>query len=49
MAHAPRFGVLVLPNTEWSEVLRCSKHVEDLGFELVSTAADTDGPAQEFS
>ncbi len=38
MAHAPRFGVLVLPNSDWSEILRCSKHVEDLGFELVSTA-----------
>ena len=38
MTHAPRFGVLVLPNTDWSEILRCSKHVEDLGFELVSTA-----------
>jgi len=38
MSHAPRFGVLVLPNTDWSEILRCSKHVEDLGFDLVSTA-----------
>ena len=38
MTHRPRFGVLVLPNSDWSEILRCSKHVEDLGFELVSTA-----------
>ena len=34
MAHTPRFGVLVLPNSDWSEILRCSKHVEDLGFDL---------------
>ena len=33
MAHTPRFGVLVLPNSDWSEILRCSKHVEDLGFD----------------
>ena len=38
MAHTPRFGVLVLPNSDWSEILRCSKHVEDLGFDLVTTA-----------
>lgn len=38
MTHAPRFGVLVLPNSEWPEILRCSKHVEDLGFDLVTTA-----------
>ena len=38
MPHAPRFAVLVLPNTSWDEILRCSKHVEDLGFDLVSTA-----------
>ena len=38
MAHAPRFGVLVLPTSDWSEILRCSKHVEDLDFDLVTTA-----------
>ena len=38
MSHAPRFGVLVLPNVSWSEILQRSKHVEDLGFELVTTA-----------
>mgnify|MGYP001819217258 CR=1 FL=1 len=38
MSHKPRFGVLVLPNSEWPEILRRAKHVEDLGFELVSTA-----------
>jgi alkanesulfonate monooxygenase SsuD/methylene tetrahydromethanopterin reductase-like flavin-dependent oxidoreductase (luciferase family) len=38
MAHTPRFAVLVLPNSDWSEILRCSKHVEDLGFDLVTTA-----------
>ena len=38
MAHTPRFGVLVLPNADWAEILRCSKHVEDLGFDLVTTA-----------
>ena len=38
MAHNPRFGVLVLPNSDWPEILRCSKHVEDLGFDLVTTA-----------
>lgn len=38
MPVGPRFGVLVLPNTEWPEILRCSQHVEDLGFDLVTTA-----------
>jgi alkanesulfonate monooxygenase SsuD/methylene tetrahydromethanopterin reductase-like flavin-dependent oxidoreductase (luciferase family) len=38
MTHRPRFGVLVLPNSDWSEILRCSKHVEDLDFDLVTTA-----------
>jgi alkanesulfonate monooxygenase SsuD/methylene tetrahydromethanopterin reductase-like flavin-dependent oxidoreductase (luciferase family) len=38
MAHHPRFGVLVLPNSDWPEIMRCSKNVEDLGFDLVTTA-----------
>lgn len=38
MSHAPRFAVLVLPNTSWSEILERSKHVERLGFEMVTTA-----------
>lgn len=38
MPHAPRFGVLVLPNTPWPEILQKSRHVESLGFELVTTA-----------
>ncbi len=38
MPHAPRFGVLVLPNTSWSEILQRSRHVEKLGFELLTTA-----------
>jgi alkanesulfonate monooxygenase SsuD/methylene tetrahydromethanopterin reductase-like flavin-dependent oxidoreductase (luciferase family) len=53
MTHPCRFGVLVLPNSEWSEILRCSKHVEDLGFDLVTTAdhfvdwSDTSQPWHE--
>lgn len=38
MSHHPRFGVLVLPNTEWSELLQRSLRVEALGFELLVTA-----------
>ena len=38
MAHAPRFAVLVLPNTDWSDILQRSLHVEELGFDLVATA-----------
>lgn len=38
MSHAPRFGVLVLPNTAWSDILQRSLHVEQLGFELLTTA-----------
>ena len=32
MIYALRFGVLVFLNTDWSEIRRCSKRVEDLGF-----------------
>jgi len=49
MSNPCRFGVLVLPNSEWSEILRCSKHVEDLGFDLVTTAdhfVDWSDPSQ---
>lgn len=38
MSHTPRFAVLVLPNTEWSEILQRSLQVETLGFELLATA-----------
>ncbi len=38
MSHTPRFAVLVLPNTSWSEILERTQHVERLGFELVTTA-----------
>jgi alkanesulfonate monooxygenase SsuD/methylene tetrahydromethanopterin reductase-like flavin-dependent oxidoreductase (luciferase family) len=38
MSLAPRFAVLVLPNTEWSEILQRSLQVEELGFELLATA-----------
>jgi alkanesulfonate monooxygenase SsuD/methylene tetrahydromethanopterin reductase-like flavin-dependent oxidoreductase (luciferase family) len=38
MPHTPRFAVLVLPNTEWSDILKRSLHVEALDFELLTTA-----------
>ena len=38
MPHAPRFGVLVIPNRSWSEILQRSQHVENLGFDLLTTA-----------
>ena len=38
MAHALRFQVLVLPNASWDEVLARVRYVEDLGFDLVTTA-----------
>lgn len=53
MSYAPRFAVLVLPNTSWSEILERSKHVERLGFDLVTTAdhfvdwSDTSRPWHE--
>ena len=33
-----RFHVLVLPNAPWDELLRRFRHVEELGFDLVSVA-----------
>jgi alkanesulfonate monooxygenase SsuD/methylene tetrahydromethanopterin reductase-like flavin-dependent oxidoreductase (luciferase family) len=38
MTHALRFQVLVLPNASWDEVLARVRYVEDLGFDLVTTA-----------
>jgi alkanesulfonate monooxygenase SsuD/methylene tetrahydromethanopterin reductase-like flavin-dependent oxidoreductase (luciferase family) len=38
MTHALRFQVLVLPNAPWTEVLARVRYVEDLGFDLVTTA-----------
>lgn len=38
MTHGLRFQVLVLPNVSWDEMVRRFTHVEDLGFDLVSTA-----------
>jgi alkanesulfonate monooxygenase SsuD/methylene tetrahydromethanopterin reductase-like flavin-dependent oxidoreductase (luciferase family) len=33
-----RFSVLVLPNVEWPELLRRSRHVEELGFDSIGLA-----------
>jgi alkanesulfonate monooxygenase SsuD/methylene tetrahydromethanopterin reductase-like flavin-dependent oxidoreductase (luciferase family) len=38
MTHALRFQVLVLPNASWDTVLARIRHVEELGFDLVTTA-----------
>jgi alkanesulfonate monooxygenase SsuD/methylene tetrahydromethanopterin reductase-like flavin-dependent oxidoreductase (luciferase family) len=38
MTHDLRFQVIALPNAPWDEVLRRVKLVEDLGFDLVTTA-----------
>jgi alkanesulfonate monooxygenase SsuD/methylene tetrahydromethanopterin reductase-like flavin-dependent oxidoreductase (luciferase family) len=38
MTHPLRFQVLVLPNASWTEVLARVRYVEDLGFDLVTTA-----------
>ena len=38
MTHPLRFQVLVLPNAPWDEVLARVRYVEDLGFDLVTTA-----------
>jgi alkanesulfonate monooxygenase SsuD/methylene tetrahydromethanopterin reductase-like flavin-dependent oxidoreductase (luciferase family) len=38
MTHALRFQVLVLPNAPWDTVLARVRYVEDLGFDLVTTA-----------
>jgi alkanesulfonate monooxygenase SsuD/methylene tetrahydromethanopterin reductase-like flavin-dependent oxidoreductase (luciferase family) len=38
MTHAVRFQVLVLPNASWDTVLARIRHVEELGFDLVTTA-----------
>jgi alkanesulfonate monooxygenase SsuD/methylene tetrahydromethanopterin reductase-like flavin-dependent oxidoreductase (luciferase family) len=38
MSHALRFQVLVLPNASWDVVLARVRYVEELGFDLVTTA-----------
>ncbi len=38
MTHDLRFQVLILPNASWAEILSRFKHVEDLGFDLATTA-----------
>ncbi|MGI9421770.1 MAG: hypothetical protein ACR2PA_01080, partial [Hyphomicrobiaceae bacterium] len=38
MSLAPRFGVLVLPNMEWTDYLQRVLNVERFGFEIVTTA-----------
>ncbi len=38
MTHALRFQVIILPNAPWDEVRHRFKQVEDLGFDLVTTA-----------
>ena len=38
MTHPLRFQVLVLPNASWTEVLARMRYVEELGFDLVTTA-----------
>ncbi len=38
MTHDLRFQVLVLPNVPWDEMVRRFTYVEDLGFDVVSTA-----------
>jgi alkanesulfonate monooxygenase SsuD/methylene tetrahydromethanopterin reductase-like flavin-dependent oxidoreductase (luciferase family) len=48
MTHALRFQVLILPNASWAEILNRFKHVEDLGFDLATTAdhfVDWNNPA----
>jgi len=35
--HKLRFGVLVLPDTSWKDILKRFKHVEELGFDIVGT------------
>ncbi len=38
MSDAPRFGVLVLPNQSWSNILAQAQQVERLGFDLFTMA-----------
>ena len=38
MTHDLRFQVLILPNATWTEVLSRFTYVEDLGFDLATTA-----------
>jgi alkanesulfonate monooxygenase SsuD/methylene tetrahydromethanopterin reductase-like flavin-dependent oxidoreductase (luciferase family) len=38
MTHALRFQVLTLPNASWDELLARFRYVEELGFDLVTTA-----------
>ena len=38
MTHALRFQVLILPNAPWDEVLSRFRYVEELGFDLATTA-----------
>jgi alkanesulfonate monooxygenase SsuD/methylene tetrahydromethanopterin reductase-like flavin-dependent oxidoreductase (luciferase family) len=48
VAHGLRFQVLVLPNAPWSELLTRFKYVEDLGFDVATTAdhfVDWNNPA----
>ena len=48
MTHSLRFQVITLPNATWPEVIRRFKHVEDLGFDLVTTGdhfVDWNNPA----
>lgn len=48
MTHALRFQVLILPNAPWAEVMSRFRHVEDLGFDLATTAdhfVDWNNPA----
>jgi alkanesulfonate monooxygenase SsuD/methylene tetrahydromethanopterin reductase-like flavin-dependent oxidoreductase (luciferase family) len=48
VSHQLRFQVLVLPNTSWAEILSRFRHVEDLGFDLATTAdhfVDWNNPA----
>ncbi len=37
MSVTPRFGVISLPNTDWSVFLERSLHIERLGFEILTT------------
>jgi alkanesulfonate monooxygenase SsuD/methylene tetrahydromethanopterin reductase-like flavin-dependent oxidoreductase (luciferase family) len=48
VTHDLRFQVLILPNAPWAEILSRFKHVEDLGFDLATTAdhfVDWNNPA----
>ena len=48
MTHDLRFQVLILPNATWTEVLSRFTYVEDLGFDLATTAdhfVDWNNPA----